>query len=86
MKLKSYGYCTKNEFGMFEVFWEKERTFIDKILNRKTSFRAMSFCSLESIYTTNPDTVLWIDEDHNPIDSEIPRGILRFAKKELGLL
>lgn len=39
--LKSYGTCTCNEQGMFEIHWETESTWFKKLFKIQTEFKYM---------------------------------------------
>lgn len=39
--IKSYGICTRNEQGMFEVHWEVESTWYKKLFKVRTEFKYM---------------------------------------------
>ena len=40
--MESYGYCTRNDQGMFEVSWSTENTFWTKLFKKQTKFKFMT--------------------------------------------
>jgi len=66
--IKSYGTCTLNEQGMFEIQWEVESTWFKRLFNIQTEFKYM--CDYEVGKRIYHDTrylnqldVKWVDQE-----------------------
>ena len=66
--IKSYGTCTRNEQGMFEIHWEVESTWFKRLFKIQTEFKYM--CDYEvgkrfykSVNYTDYLNVVWYDQD-----------------------
>jgi len=68
--MKSQGYCTKNEQGMFEVNWEIHETLFTKLFKRKTKLVFMTKGLHKDnwkIYAGYYQHYLWFDEEGSQI-------------------
>ena len=57
--IKSYGTCTRNEQGMFEIQWEVESNWFKRLFKIKTEFKYM--CDYAR-YLNQLD-VQWVDQE-----------------------
>ena len=71
--MKSYGYCTLNEDGLFEVHWENEETLFTKLLKKKTKFKFTTdeinkdnWTDFLRVYSTYN----WCDEEGAKVDCD----------------
>lgn len=73
LNLKSYGYCTNNTQGMFEVSWEEHTSLLKKLFCGQSDLKFMTdaltkdnWKSLVKVYGV--DLFRWFDEYGNVID------------------
>lgn len=77
--MKSRGYCTLNENGLFEVNYTLEDTLLSKLFNLKREFRftcSYLYKSNYKLYTGCYDKFIWKDEEgRRTIDKQHLRKI-----------